>query len=267
VFTRTGTTWTQQQKLFASDAEAVDVFGYSVSLAGNIALIGAHGDDDNGVDSGSAYVFTRTGTTWTQQATLHASDGAAWDWFGISVSLDDNTALIGVQLDDDNGDNSGSAYMFTKENEPPVANFTYTIDDLSVTFDASSSYDPDGNITTWLWDFGDGVVGGGEIVTHYYSTSGIYDVTLTVVDDYGDDTSITQKVTVESYTKGIIFGRIANLTTMGDTISFEMVNTRVITVSPFSWIPYTSGEKITISKDYSGFIGYRFILARCKISI
>jgi len=114
VFTRNGTTWTQQAKLLASDGAAGDWFGYSVSLSGDTALIGAYQDDDNGVDSGSAYVFTHTGTTWTQQAKLLASDGAAGDWFGSSVSLSGDTALIGANQDDDNGNWSGSAYVFTR---------------------------------------------------------------------------------------------------------------------------------------------------------
>jgi len=63
VFTRTGTTWTQQAKLLASDGTAEDYFGLSVSLSGDTALIGAPLADNNG--AGSAYVFTRTGnTTW-----------------------------------------------------------------------------------------------------------------------------------------------------------------------------------------------------------
>jgi hypothetical protein len=114
VFTRSGTTWAQQAKLLASDGAAIDYFGYSVSLDGDTALIGADGDDDNGVDSGSAYVFTRTGTTWTQQAKLLASDGAVYDSFGWSVSLSGDTALIGTPFDDDNGNSSGSAYVFTR---------------------------------------------------------------------------------------------------------------------------------------------------------
>ena len=114
VFTRTGTTWTQQQKLNALDGAVGDVFGYSVSLDGNTALIGAFLDDDNGVDTGSAYVFTRTGTTWTQQQKLLASDGAAVDMFGRSVSLNIDTALIGAPEDDDMGTGSGSAYIFTR---------------------------------------------------------------------------------------------------------------------------------------------------------
>jgi len=115
VFIRTGTTWTQQAKLLASDGQAGDQFSrWAVSLDSDTALIGAEGDDDNGVDSGSAYVFTRTGTTWTQQAKLLAGDGATNDYFGNSVSLSGDTALIGAENDDDNGVDSGSAYMFTR---------------------------------------------------------------------------------------------------------------------------------------------------------
>ena len=113
MFTRTGTTWTQQAKLLASDGAAGDRFGI-VSLSGDTALIGAHYDDDNGIDSGSAYVFTRTGTTWTQQAKLLASDGAAGDHFGASVSLDGDTALIGAHRMMTTELDSGSAYVFTR---------------------------------------------------------------------------------------------------------------------------------------------------------
>jgi len=115
VFTRSGTTWTLQQKLIASDGTAGDCFGFMVSLDGDTALIGADWDDDNGNNSGSAYVFTRTGTTWTQQAKLLPSDGAAEDDFsGGGVCLSGDTALIGAELDDDNGVDSGSAYVFTR---------------------------------------------------------------------------------------------------------------------------------------------------------
>ena len=114
VFTRTGTIWTQQQKILTSDGAEYDEFGWSVSLDGDTALIGAHFDDVNGYSSGSEYVFTRTGTTWTQQAKLLASDGEAGGTFGCSVSLDGDTALIGALGADDNGYWSGSAYVFKK---------------------------------------------------------------------------------------------------------------------------------------------------------
>jgi len=113
VFTRTGTTWTQQQKLLASDGQAGDRFSLCY-LDGDTALIGAFYDDDNGVDSGSAYIFTRSGTTFTQQAKLLPSDGAADDNFGFSAFLDGDTTVIGAWQDDDMGTNSGSAYVFTR---------------------------------------------------------------------------------------------------------------------------------------------------------
>lgn len=114
IFIRNDTTWVQQAKLLASDGTSYDTFGRSVSLSGNTAIIGAHADDDNGAESGSAYVFTRTGTTWTQQQKLLATDGATEDWFGYSVAIDGNTAVIGAIKDDDNGAQSGSAYVFTR---------------------------------------------------------------------------------------------------------------------------------------------------------
>jgi len=114
IFKRTGIIWAQQAKLLASDGASSDYFGHSVSLDGDTALVGAWGDDDNGAESGSVYVFVRTGTTWTQQAKLLASDGTGLDNFGRCVSLSGDTALIGAIGDDDNGFQSGSAYVFTR---------------------------------------------------------------------------------------------------------------------------------------------------------
>ena len=114
VFIRNNTTWTQQAKLLPSDGEEDNLFGWSVSLDNDTALIGAYWDDDNGDKSGSAYVFTRNGTKWTQQAKLLASDGTIMDYFGYSVSLSGDTACISAPIDDDNGDASGSAYIFTR---------------------------------------------------------------------------------------------------------------------------------------------------------
>jgi len=108
VFTRSGTSWTQQAKLLASDGDASDCFGVSVSLSGDTALIGSHGHD---VGKGAAYVFIRTGTTWTQQAELQSSDGTAGDLFGYSVSLSGDTALIGAHQF---SGTKGAVYVFTR---------------------------------------------------------------------------------------------------------------------------------------------------------
>ena len=114
VFHRSGSTWSQQAKLIASDGAAFDWFGHSVSISGDYALVGAPDDDDNGSNSGSAYVFQRSGSTWTQQAKLIASDGAADDRFGFSVSISGDYALVGAYGDGDNGSASGSAYVFQR---------------------------------------------------------------------------------------------------------------------------------------------------------
>ena len=100
-------------KLLASDGANTDYFGISISMDGDTAVIGAPRDGDNGTLSGSAYVFTRSGSTWTQQAKLVASDGASGDFFGQSVSIDGDTAVVGAWLDDATGSDSGSAWLFT----------------------------------------------------------------------------------------------------------------------------------------------------------
>ena len=106
--------WPQQNKLLASDGAAYDHFGYSVSIDGDYAIVGARHDDDNGVDSGSAYIFTRSGSTWTEQAKLLATDGEAGDEFGYSVSIDGDYAIIGAHLEDGTTVDSGSAYIFIR---------------------------------------------------------------------------------------------------------------------------------------------------------
>ena len=120
VFTRSGTTWTEQAKLTDSVGDGADSFGYSVALSsdGNTALIGVYADTVGAnTQQGSALVFTRSGSTWTQQAKLTDSTGASSDNFGYSVALSDdgNTALIGAYLDDVGGNfNQGSAVVFTR---------------------------------------------------------------------------------------------------------------------------------------------------------
>ena len=113
VFTRSGATWTQEAKLIASDAVAKERFGRRVAIAGDTAVVGASRDDDASARSGAAYVFTRSGATWTQEAKLIASDGAAGDRFGRSVAIAGDTAMVGASRDDDAGRDSGSAYVFS----------------------------------------------------------------------------------------------------------------------------------------------------------
>jgi|TARA_B110000285_G_scaffold19817_1_gene19250 hypothetical protein len=114
VFTRSGSSWPQQAKLVASDATFADSFGRSVSIDGNYAIIGAYREDPSNVsNAGSAYIFARSGSSWSQQAKLTASDKAANDSFGDSVSISGGWVIVGASFADPGGFTSaGSAYIF-----------------------------------------------------------------------------------------------------------------------------------------------------------
>ena len=119
-------------RLSASDAADDDNFGISVALEGDTAVIGAPGDDDDDVDSGSVYVFVKPLNGWDttniHTAKLKASsDGEPGDALGISVALDGDTAVVGAYLDDREDDatttdvdetalDSGSTYVFVRNN-------------------------------------------------------------------------------------------------------------------------------------------------------
>lgn len=115
VYFRTGTTWAQQAKLTAGDGTSLDYFGDAVAINGDSIIVGATEDTTGtNVQQGSAYVFTRSGTTWTQQQKLTAGDATAFDYFGFSVSIDADTAVIGTLQDVGINFQQGSAYVFTR---------------------------------------------------------------------------------------------------------------------------------------------------------
>jgi hypothetical protein len=115
VFVLSGTLWSQEAKLTAGDPTFGRVFGGAVSLSGDLALIGAWGEQDYlAPHSGSAYVFLRTGSTWTQEAKFKASAPVVRDMFGYAVALDGTTALIGKHLDWAAGLGSGAAHVVVR---------------------------------------------------------------------------------------------------------------------------------------------------------
>ena len=123
-----GVNWVEEAKLLASDGAAGDNFGWvsisiSSTLGNEVAIVGAQGHDDNGFNSGSAYIYRFNGVDWVEGQKLLASDGAAGDAFGGSVSISgaagNETAIVGALGDDDNGTNSGSAYLFDAASAPP----------------------------------------------------------------------------------------------------------------------------------------------------
>ena len=108
--------WTQAQKLLASDGTENGAFGDAVAIDGNRLVVGAYGDAVQGERSGAAYVYERNGSgDWIEVAKLLASDGAAGDVFGASVSISGDRILVGAYGDDDNGSLSGSAYVFERD--------------------------------------------------------------------------------------------------------------------------------------------------------
>ena len=129
VFVRTGDTWTQQAFLKADNAQLNDEFGISVAISGDTIVVGAWNEDGNDVDnsaynSGAAYVFTRSGTTWSQQAFLKASNPDTNDYFGRVVAISGNTIVVGSYFENSNAttvngdgannsaENAGAAYVY-----------------------------------------------------------------------------------------------------------------------------------------------------------
>lgn len=121
-FEHSGATWTETATLLASDAAAGDEFGRSASLSGDGALIGAPlRDEPAGVDAGAAYLFTRTGTSWTEAEKLTASDGATQDGYGSSVGLSGTRPVVGAPYTDQTfAPDSGSAYFYETSGGPAL---------------------------------------------------------------------------------------------------------------------------------------------------
>ena len=117
VFGRNGTSWIQQAKLRHRNAVQGDLFGFAVAVYNDTALIGAHGSDATGPDSGSAYIFTRSSGTWTQNLQLIPNDSGLGDEFGYAVDLTNGIAIIGAPKEDRNETDMGTAYIFVETRE------------------------------------------------------------------------------------------------------------------------------------------------------
>jgi hypothetical protein len=184
VFTRSGSNWTQQAHLTASDGAATDYFGISVAISGDTAVVGAWNDDIGGnTDQGSAHVFVRSGTIWGAQAKLTASDGAATDSFGVSVAINGDTVVVGAYVDDVEGNTDhGSAYVFTRSGTNWMEQAKLTASDGAAEDDFGISAAIDGD-TVVVGAFGDDI---GDSPAHpnqgsvYVYEEGIAQVSATV---------------------------------------------------------------------------------------
>jgi hypothetical protein len=113
--------WGEVQKIVASDRAVLDRFGYSVSISGDYAIVGAYQEDHDAsggnslVNAGSAYIFYNNGGSWQQQQKIVASDRAGGDGFGWSAAISGNYAIVGAYMEDIDVSNvdAGAAYLFT----------------------------------------------------------------------------------------------------------------------------------------------------------
>lgn len=104
-----GSNWSEEAILFSDAPTNFAQFGKSVAIDGDTLVIGASTESDFGENSGSVYVFTRSGSTWTQQAKLHASDAAPGDIFGDIVAISGDKIVVGARGKDNF---TGAAYVF-----------------------------------------------------------------------------------------------------------------------------------------------------------
>jgi hypothetical protein len=111
VFINQGAAWIEQAKLVAEDSGDHRHFGSSVTIDGDVAVVGAPGAGEDGECPGAAYVFVRDGDIWTQEARLAAGDGDQGDRFGASVSLSGRYLVVGAP----NAGGSGAAYLFRRD--------------------------------------------------------------------------------------------------------------------------------------------------------
>jgi len=188
-------TWIEVAKVQASDKQAGDELGFSVSISGDRAIAGARLEDIGGTDAGAAYIFERdVSGTWIEVAKVQASDKQAVDRFGTSVSISGDRAIVGAESEDTGGNDAGAAYIFEPSNQPPDvsgaaiadqsagANCQATIsgadvtgvtdpdeDDLTITVNPTT-LDLDQNTVTVTADDGNGGVSS-------------IDITVNVVDD------------------------------------------------------------------------------------
>lgn len=148
VFRFDGGTWIEQARLTASDGVVGDNFGWTVSVRGDTALVGAVADDGPEVDSGSVYVFRfdPSATQWIEQAKLTASDAAAGDNFGFSIDQDDGTALIGARFVNAGGAEAGAAYVFRADGTDWTEQARFTASDAAAFDHFGFSVSVDGGV-------------------------------------------------------------------------------------------------------------------------
>ncbi len=216
IFRNNGTTWVEEAKLIASDADALDRFGRSVAISGGVAVIGAYADGDTLIsEHGSAYVFRYDGASWVEEAKLTASDADTSDHFGWSVSVSGGVAVIGAYADGDTLiSGHGSAYVFRYDGASWVEEAKLTASDADTSDNFGWSVAVEGNIAVIgaLADDDSGRESGSTYIFRYDGSSWIEEIKLTASNAdssayFGRSTSVSGGIVVVGADGGR--GRIA----------------------------------------------------------
>ena len=156
IFTRSGSTWSQQQKIVSSDLQTGDGFGRAISINpdGSYVIVGSYGEDDGGENAGAAYIFTRSGSTWSQQQKITASDAQAADQFGQGVAFNSDASYVIVGAAFKNG-GEGAAYIFERSGSTwtQLRKLTSSISDANYRFGFSVGISSDASyvvVGEWL---------------------------------------------------------------------------------------------------------------------
>jgi FG-GAP repeat len=197
VYERSGGVWGQVDKLISPTPSAGDAFGHACWISGTRIVVGAQADDDQGSNSGAAFIFERSGATWVFDAQLLAAGVGAGDRLGREVNLDGDLVVIGAEGDDDQGMDAGAAYLFEKSGGTwtEVAKLTAS----------------DGGAGAL---FGHAVgVGGGQVAVgaYFHAHSAVQDGAVYVYSKVGGNWSEVFEWTASDAAGGDVFGRAVSL--------------------------------------------------------
>ena len=168
--------WGEVAMLTASDAQAGDLFGWSVAVSGDSAVVGAFFEDAGGLFAGAAYLFQRDqggADNWGEVKKLTASDAQGGDEFGSGVAVSGDTAVVGAALEDAGGSEAGAAYVFEEPLPPPTPTPTPTPkppdgDTDGDTIPNSSDPDDDNDGCTDVAELGTNEISGGQRDPHNF---------------------------------------------------------------------------------------------------
>ncbi|MBS0196291.1 MAG: hypothetical protein JSR77_05990 [Planctomycetes bacterium] len=280
VFTRSGSIWTQQGKLTVADGAMYDRFGSSVSLSGDVALVGACWNDAGAnIRQGAAYIFTRVGSTWTRQAKLTAADGEEDDSFGCSVCLSGSTAIIGAAEDDSGGNlNQGSAYVFARSGSTWIQQAKLTASDGAADDFFGWSVGIAGAtvvVGSYSADMGDRINQGSGYVFTQLGTTWTQQAKLAAPDGAGDD-HFGSSIAISGDT--LLIG--ANLDDVGPSLDqgsvwvfsragdvwigpdFKIIGSQVVANDYFGWSVSISGDTALIGVREDRQLGYAYVFIR-----